>query len=58
MCIRFSVYPIFPLVCRKEAVNTAFFTLALQSGLSAGIINPSVTGYDECLLFIQCAFSP
>lgn len=24
----------------REAVNTAFFTLALQSGLSAGIINP------------------
>ncbi|MDE5996404.1 MAG: dihydropteroate synthase, partial [Eubacterium sp.] len=25
---------------KREAVNTAFFTLALQSGLSAGIINP------------------
>ncbi len=25
---------------KRDAVNTAFFTLALQSGLSAGIINP------------------
>lgn len=25
---------------KREAVNTAFFTLALQNGLSAGIINP------------------
>lgn len=25
---------------KREAINTAFFTLALQSGLSAGIINP------------------
>lgn len=47
----------------REIVNTAFFTLAMQQGLSAGIINPSNTsmtnayyaycalaGYDE-----QCA---
>lgn len=26
---------------KRDAVNTAFFTLALQSGLSAGIINPN-----------------
>lgn len=26
---------------KREAINTAFFTLALQSGLSAGIINPN-----------------
>lgn len=25
---------------KRDAINTAFFTLALQSGLSAGIINP------------------
>ena len=44
----------------REAVNTAFFTLALQRGLSAGIINPlsrpmmnayysfnALSGYDE-----------
>ncbi len=47
----------------REIVNTAFFTLAMQAGLSAGIINPSnasmtnaysafcaLSGYDE-----QCA---
>ncbi len=47
----------------REIVNTAFFTLAMQQGLSAGIINPSnasmtnayyaycaLAGYDE-----QCA---
>lgn len=26
---------------KRDAINTAFFTLALQSGLSAGIINPN-----------------
>lgn len=29
---------------KRDAVNTAFFTLALQSGLSAGIINPNSQG--------------
>lgn len=28
---------------KRDAVNTAFFTIALQSGLSAGIINPKST---------------
>lgn len=45
---------------KREAINTAFFTLALQNGLSAGIINPlsdsmmnayysfnALSGYDE-----------
>ena len=29
---------------KRDAINTAFFTLALQSGLSAGIINPNSPG--------------
>lgn len=53
----------------REAVNTAFFTLALQAGLSAGIINPLSTammnayysfnalkGYDvNCAEYIESA---
>ncbi len=51
----------------REGINTAFFTMALQSGLSAGIINPgseammraayaysALTGLDEgCAEYIQ-----
>ena len=28
---------------KREMINTAFFTLALEAGLSAGIMNPSAT---------------
>ena len=57
----------------REIVNTAFFTLAMQQGLSAGIINPSnlsmtnayyaycaLCGYDEqCADYIaRCADQP
>lgn len=52
---------------KREAVNTAFFTLALENGLSAGIINPlsdammnayysfnALSGYDEnCSKYIE-----
>ncbi|MGN0522190.1 MAG: homocysteine S-methyltransferase family protein [Eubacterium sp.] len=52
---------------KREAVNTAFFTLALESGLSAGIINPlsegmmnayysfnALSGYDDnCTEYIN-----
>ena len=53
----------------REAVNTAFFTLAMQAGLSAGIINPlsrpmmnayysfnALSGFDEgCAEYIRSA---
>lgn len=53
----------------REAVNTAFFTLAMQNGLSAGIINPlskpmmnayysfnALAGFDEgCAKYIESA---
>lgn len=52
---------------KREAVNTAFFTLALENGLSAGIINPlsesmmnayysynALMGYDDnCTEYIE-----
>lgn len=52
---------------KREAVNTAFFTLALENGLSAGIINPlsepmmnayysfnALSGYDgNCTEYIE-----
>ena len=52
---------------KREAINTAFFTLALESGLSAGIINPlsesmmnayysynALMGYDDnCAEYIE-----
>lgn len=52
---------------KREAVNTAFFTLALENGLSAGIINPlsdammnayysfnALSGFDEnCTEYIE-----
>lgn len=52
---------------KREAVNTAFFTLALENGLSAGIINPlsdammnayysfnALSGFDEnCTKYIE-----
>lgn len=52
---------------KREAVNTAFFTLALENGLSAGIINPlseammnayysynALSGYDDnCTEYIE-----
>ncbi len=52
---------------KREAVNTAFFTLALENGLSAGIINPlsepmmnayysynALRGYDDnCTQYIE-----
>ena len=52
---------------KREAINTAFFTLALESGLSAGIINPlsesmmnayysfnALSGYDDnCTEYIE-----
>lgn len=52
---------------KREAVNTAFFTLALENGLSAGIINPlsdsmmnayysfnALSGYDDnCAEYIN-----
>lgn len=52
---------------KREAINTAFFTLALESGLSAGIINPlseammnayysynALMGYDDnCTEYIE-----
>lgn len=52
---------------KREAVNTAFFTLALENGLSAGIINPlsdammnayysfnALSGFDEnCTSYIE-----
>ncbi|MGN1420169.1 MAG: homocysteine S-methyltransferase family protein [Eubacterium sp.] len=52
---------------KREAVNTAFFTLALENGLSAGIINPlsdsmmnayysynALSGFDEnCNKYIE-----
>ena len=52
---------------KREAINTAFFTLALENGLSAGIINPlsesmmnayysfnALSGYDDnCAEYIE-----
>lgn len=52
---------------KREAINTAFFTLALENGLSAGIINPlsesmmnayysfnALSGYDDnCTEYIE-----
>lgn len=52
---------------KREAINTAFFTLALENGLSAGIINPlsesmmnayysynALRGYDDnCAQYIE-----
>lgn len=57
---------------KRDAVNTAFFTLALQSGLSAGIINPNsqsmmnayyafnvLNGFDEnCAEYIESVTVP
>lgn len=56
---------------KREAINTAFFTLALESGLSAGIINPlseammnayysfnALSGYDDnCTEYIESVTS-
>mgnify|MGYP000478262444 CR=1 FL=1 len=44
---------------KREAINTAFFTLALKAGLSAGIINPyysynALEGFDDnCTEYIE-----
>ncbi len=56
---------------KREAINTAFFTLALENGLSAGIINPlsesmmnayysfnALSGYDDnCAEYIESVVS-
>lgn len=56
---------------KREAINTAFFTLALENGLSAGIINPlseammnayysfnALSGYDDnCAEYIESVTS-
>ncbi|MCH5320177.1 MAG: homocysteine S-methyltransferase family protein [Eubacterium sp.] len=56
---------------KREAINTAFFTLAIENGLSAGIINPlseammnayysfnALSGYDDnCAEYIESVTS-
>ena len=39
----------------RPAVNSNFYTMAMQNGLSAGIIKSVFGRYDVFLLFILCA---